>query len=223
MKCLVSDITGFFPHGYSSEGRSVYHKDLHRSKNAEKGTHYIPDDPGEGTVPAPIMTPVVLLFLKTRWQVICDTYIWLTKSWWRPHNFLSDDVYLTTRKPRFNNFLVSSKHLSRKTWHEPQALEYSINWEIYTPYADGAGMLLHLNWKCSIENVILLSLFCRKCPSATGPREGYKLVVFIWIMMSTWFSKHECSLGLGSEHIFERQWCIPNGCCINSGEISWRI
>ena len=47
-------------------GRSVYHKDLHRSKNAEKGTHYIPGDPGEGTVPARIMMPVVLIFLKTR-------------------------------------------------------------------------------------------------------------------------------------------------------------
>jgi hypothetical protein len=92
------------------------------------------------------MTPVVLLFLKTRWQVICDTYIWLIKSWWRPHNFLSDDVHLTTRTPQFSIFLVRSKHLSRKTWHEPQTLEYSINWEIYIPYADGAGMLLHLNW-----------------------------------------------------------------------------
>ena len=56
----------FFPHGYSNEGRSVYHKDLHRSKNAEKGTHCIPGDPGEGTVPSRIMMPVVLLFLKTR-------------------------------------------------------------------------------------------------------------------------------------------------------------
>jgi hypothetical protein len=60
-------IAGFFPpHGYSGEGRSVYHQDLHLSKNAEKGTGYISGDPGEGTVPAPIMTPVVLLFLKTR-------------------------------------------------------------------------------------------------------------------------------------------------------------
>ena len=147
-----------FPHGYSSEGRGAYHQYLHLSKNAEKDTRYIPGDPGEGTVPAPIMTPVVLLFLKTRWQVICDTDIWLIKLWWRPHNFLSDDVYLTTRKPRFSIFLVSSKNLSRKAWHKPPALEYSINWEIYTPYIDGAGMLLHLNWKVSIENMILLSL-----------------------------------------------------------------
>ena len=55
-----------FPHGYSGEGRGAYHQDLHLSKNAEKGTRYIPGDPGEGTVPAPIMTLVVLLFLKTR-------------------------------------------------------------------------------------------------------------------------------------------------------------
>jgi hypothetical protein len=99
----------------------------------------------------PLMTPVVLLFLKPRWQVICDTYIWLTKSWWRPHNFLSDDVYLTTRKPRFSIFLVRSKNLSRKTWHESQALGYSINWEIYTPYAYGATFTLTiLNRKCDI-------------------------------------------------------------------------
>jgi hypothetical protein len=107
------------------------------------------------------MMHVLLLFLKTRWQVICDTYIWLTKLWWPPHNFLSDDVYLNTRKPRCSIFLVSRKHLSRKTWQEPQALGYSINWEIYTPYADGAGMLLHLDWKCPIENVILLSLLSK--------------------------------------------------------------
>ena len=56
----------FFPHRYSGEGRGAYHQDLHLSKNAEKETSYIPGDPGEGTVPAPIMTPVVLLFLKTR-------------------------------------------------------------------------------------------------------------------------------------------------------------
>ena len=151
----------FFSHRYSSEDRSVYHQDLHRSKNAEKETHYTPGDPGEGTVPARIMMHVLLLFLKTRWQVICDTYIWLTKLWWPPHNFLSDDVYLNTRKPRCSIFLVSRKHLSRKTWQEPQALGYSINWEIYTPYADGAGMLLHLDWKCPIENVILLSLLSK--------------------------------------------------------------
>jgi hypothetical protein len=32
----------------------------------KKETRYIPGDPGEGTVPAPIITPVVLLFLKIR-------------------------------------------------------------------------------------------------------------------------------------------------------------
>jgi len=96
---------------------------LHLSKNAEKETRYIPGDPGEGTVPAPIMTPVVLLFLKTRWQVICDTDIWLTKSWWRPHNILSDEVYLTTRKPRFSSFLLAAsiyhgKHdMNHKLWN----------------------------------------------------------------------------------------------------------
>jgi hypothetical protein len=67
MKWPVSGIARFFlPHGYSGEGRSAYHEDLHLSRNAEKGTGYILGDSGEGTVPAPIMMPVVLLFLKTR-------------------------------------------------------------------------------------------------------------------------------------------------------------
>ena len=39
-----------------------------------------------------------------------------------------------------NQCHVSSKHVSRKAWHEPQTLEYSINCEIYTPYADGAAI-----------------------------------------------------------------------------------
>jgi hypothetical protein len=71
--------------------KSIIVSDLFHSKKAEKETRYVPGDPGEESIPTPIITPVVLLFLKTRWQVICDTYIWLTKSWWRPHNFLSDE------------------------------------------------------------------------------------------------------------------------------------
>jgi hypothetical protein len=47
--------------------------------------------------------------------------------------------------------LVCSKHLSRKTSHEPQALGYSIHWEMYTPYAYGATFKLTiLNRKCDI-------------------------------------------------------------------------
>ena len=33
------------------------------------------------------------------------------------------------------------------SWYEPQALEYRIKWEIYTPYTGAAGMLLHINEK----------------------------------------------------------------------------
>jgi hypothetical protein len=32
----------------------------------------------------------------------------------------------------------------------PQALEYRINLEIYTPYAGAAGMLIHINRKFTI-------------------------------------------------------------------------
>jgi hypothetical protein len=42
---------------------------------------------------------------------------------------------------------VRSNPLSKKSWLEPQALEYRINWEICTPYAGAAGMLLHMNGK----------------------------------------------------------------------------
>jgi hypothetical protein len=51
----------------------------------------------------------------------------------------------TKRNPWFIGFLVSSNPLSRKSWQEPQALNYRINWEICAPYA--TGMLLHINGK----------------------------------------------------------------------------
>jgi hypothetical protein len=34
-----------------------------------------------------------------------------------------------------------------------QALEYRINWEIYTPYADAAGILLHINGKFTMRKL----------------------------------------------------------------------
>jgi hypothetical protein len=35
---------------------------------------------------------------------------------------------------------------------EPQALEYRINRDIYTPYAGAAGMLLYINGKFTMGN-----------------------------------------------------------------------
>jgi hypothetical protein len=49
---------------------------------------------------------------------------------------------------------VSSNPLSRKSWLEPQALESRINWEIYTPYACAAGMLLHINGKFTMGTFV---------------------------------------------------------------------
>jgi hypothetical protein len=46
-----------------------------------------------------------------------------------------------------NNGLQNSNTLSRKSRQEPPALEYRINWEIYTPYASDSEMLLHINRK----------------------------------------------------------------------------
>jgi len=34
------------------------------------------------------------------------------------------------RNPWFSRLFVSSNPLSRKSWQEPQAVEYRINWEI---------------------------------------------------------------------------------------------
>ena len=51
------------------------------------------------------------------------------------------DFNFTKGNPWFSCFPFSSNSLSGKSWYEPQALEYRINWEIYTPYAGAAGML----------------------------------------------------------------------------------
>ena len=59
----------------------------------------------------------------------------------------SDDFNLTKRNPWFSSLLVSSKPISSKSWREPQALKYRINWDIHTPYAGAAGNLLHINGK----------------------------------------------------------------------------
>jgi hypothetical protein len=40
-----------------------------------------------------------------------------------------------------------------KSWYEPQALEYRINWERYTPYAGAAGMLLDMNGKFTMRKL----------------------------------------------------------------------
>ena len=40
---------------------------------------------------------------------------------------------------------------SRKSWWEPQALEYRIHWEGSTPYAGAAGILQYINGKFTME------------------------------------------------------------------------
>ena len=51
---------------------------------------------------------------------------------------------------RFSSFLVNNNPLSRKSWYEPQVLEYLINWEYYTLHAGVVGMLLHNNGKITM-------------------------------------------------------------------------
>jgi hypothetical protein len=50
-------------------------------------------------------------------------------------NFRSDDFDFTKMNPWFNSVLVGSIPLSRKSWWEPQTLEYRITWKIYISYA----------------------------------------------------------------------------------------
>ena len=73
-----------------------------------------------------------------------------TKGWFRLHHWNS----------LFNSLIVSSNPLLRKSWYEIQTREYRINWEIYTPYAGAAGMLLLRNGKFTIGKLksSLLSL-----------------------------------------------------------------
>jgi hypothetical protein len=49
----------------------------------------------------------------------------------------------TIRHPWFSSFLDSSNPLSMKSWQEPQALEYRINWEINHTLNQGSLMVQH--------------------------------------------------------------------------------
>ena len=101
---------------------------------------------------AVLLVAPVMLWLRNICVVIFDTNIpyRLTRSWWQWKNLHSDDFNINTTNHWFSSFLVSSKLISRKSWWEPQGLEYWINWKIYTPYAGTAGMLLHINRKFTI-------------------------------------------------------------------------
>ena len=72
---------------------------------------------------------------------------------------------------------LDSNPISRKSWFEPQALEYRINWVIckYTPYVSFAGMLLHINGKFTMKN--LNNLFCCKVSFLTGHHCRFRCVV----------------------------------------------
>jgi hypothetical protein len=75
-------------------------------------------------------------------------FITVNQSWWQPSNFRRYDFNLTTMSLSFSSFLVCSNRLSMNSHYEPQALEYRINWDIYTPYAVVAGMFKpHINVK----------------------------------------------------------------------------
>ena len=63
------------------------------------------------------------------------------------------DFNWTKWNPWFSSFLFSTNPLSRKSWYAPQALDYRINWEIYTPYAGAAVMVLHMNGKFTMRKL----------------------------------------------------------------------
>ena len=62
-------------------------------------------------------------------------------------------ILLTRLKWRLwsSRHLFSSNPIPRKSWWEPQALEYHFHLGICTPYADAVGMLLHINWIESLQ------------------------------------------------------------------------
>jgi hypothetical protein len=68
---------------------------------------------------------------------------WLGKSWWRPYIFQSDDFNFDTRA------LGSVASLLAATFYADRNLKVRniVSTEIYTPYADANGILLHINGK----------------------------------------------------------------------------
>jgi hypothetical protein len=59
--------------------------------------------------------------------------------------FGNDYFNFTTRNPWFSRFLVSSNGPSIKEIMIGTTCSAICNWEIYTPYAGAAGILLHIN------------------------------------------------------------------------------
>jgi hypothetical protein len=105
-------------------------------------------------VPAPLVPPTMLFLLQTLmnyewgkdrivittngaylWSFVTGVFRnagWLTKLWWRLK--LSKWWLQLDHWAWFNSFLVSSNPLSRKSWQEAQAQEYSIDWGIERCY-----------------------------------------------------------------------------------------
>ena len=135
-------------------------------------------------VPAPLMATVMLIYLHTRNVMNAERDIMVNpdmmatlqpRNWWLQY------------EPWFRSFLVSSNNLSIKSWHEPQALEYRINWYIYiyTPYVGAAGMLLHINEKLKIG----IFSFVVKFRSWTPLTVNFDVHINVW-------SRYICSCGI---------------------------
>ena len=110
-----------------------------------------------------VTIPVISHEWERDWKVFTTsgTYTWSFVTQMFSNCEPSDDFNLTNRNPWFSSFLVSSNPLLRRSWQEPQALDYRINWEIYTPYTDAAGMLLHINGKFTMRKLKSSFLRCR--------------------------------------------------------------
>ena len=86
---------------------------------------------------------------------------------WHRYSIMVNQVMLATSTlPKGTLGSVASLLAATPYQGNPDRI-HKLNWEIYTPYAGAAGMLLHINGKFTME--ILNHLFCRKVSFLIAP------------------------------------------------------
>ena len=77
----------------------------------------------------------------------------------------NDDFNLITQNLWICGLLVSTTHISTESWLENKLLKCCINWEMHTPYAAAAEILIHINWNHNgkISNYFFLEKVHSNC------------------------------------------------------------
>ena len=148
---------------------TMIYKTLHRKLNIE---HHEPNNKnrvkrrcsGRVAVPASLVAPAVLIWLKIRWPVISEdgTGPRLRQAK-HVRNYLSHkysltinqfmlvtvkrhsgDLNISIKDPWFSRFVVSSNPLAHASRQQPQDLQFCISWDICTPYLCASGISLHI-------------------------------------------------------------------------------